>query len=187
MEYGLPKVIRSDNGSPFAGRGLGGLSKLTVWWMKLGIVHERTKPGHPEQNGRHERMHRTLKAETTQPAKGNMILQQLAFNDFQKEFNDDRPHEGIDNQRPSWLHEPSPRSYPHYLPEMEYGSDYTTRKIRSNGTMKWGGREIFISETLSGERIGLLQVGEKEWKIYFSTFVIGVFNEETKKASSIKS
>lgn len=183
-EYGLPAVIRSDNGSPFASRGLSGLSTLSVWWVKLGVLPERIRPGKPQENGRHERMHRTLKQETTHPVENDMFSQQLAFSRFQHEYNDERPHEGIGDQRPSWLYEASRRAYPYHIEEMEYGSEYTCRKIRTNGTMKWGGREVFISGALCGERIGLLPVSDKEWKIYYATLAIGTFNEETGKVSS---
>jgi len=180
-EHGLPKAIKSDNGSPFATRSLAGLSRLAVWWIKLGIIPERIKPGCPQQNGRHERMHLTMKQEVAMPPKENMLLQQEALDAFQKEFNYQRPHEGIDNNRPGWLFTQSPRAYPEELKPIEYDSNLITRKIRTNGTMKWGGKEIFVSETLIGERIGLVQISDIEWKIQFSHLSIGLFNEKLLK------
>jgi putative transposase len=184
-EYGLPKAIKSDNGSPFSTRGLAGLSKLAVWWIKLGIVPERIKPGCPQENGRHERMHLTMKQEVATPPKRTMLLQQRALDDFQNEFNHQRPHEGIDNQRPAWLFTQSPRAYPEQIKQMEYDSNITTRKIRTNGTMKWNGNEIFVSETLTGERIGLIQVSDIEWEVQFSQLTVGIFNEKLLKVKSL--
>lgn len=183
--HGLPKAIKSDNGSPFSTRGLAGLSKLAVWWIKLGIVPERIKPGCPQENGRHERMHLTMKQEVATPPKGTMLLQQKALDDFQNEFNHQRPHEGIDNQRPAWLFTQSPRAYPEQLKQVEYDSNMITRKIRTNGTMKWNGTEIFVSETLTGERIGLIQVNDIEWEIQFSQLTVGIFNEKLLKVKAL--
>lgn len=185
-ENGLPDAIRSDNGSPFAGRSLAGISLLSVWLIKLGIKHERIRAGHPEENGRHERMHRTLKQETAKPPEEDMFLQQLAFNRFTNEYNMNRPHEGINNNRPSWLYEASLRQYPYYLEDIGYGDDYTTRMIRTKGTMKWNGKEIFISSVLCGERVGMLAISEVEWEIYFSTQLLGIFNEKIGQVSNIK-
>lgn len=180
-EYGLPKAIKSDNGSPFATRSLAGLSRLSVWWIKLGIIPERIKPGAPQENGRHERMHLTMKQEVAMPPKETMVLQQRALDAFQNEFNHDRPHEGIESQRPAWIYAQSPRVYPEKLKQIEYDSNITTRKIRTNGTMKWDGKEIFISETLIGERIGLTPITDEDWKIQFSHITIGLFNEKVLK------
>lgn len=184
-EHGLPKAIKSDNGSPFSTRGLAGLSRLAVWWIKLGIIPERIKPGCPQENGRHERMHLTMKQEVVSPPKHTMILQQSALNTFQNEFNHQRPHEGIDNKRPAWLYTQSPRVYPEKLKQIEYDSNLTTRKIRTNGTMKWNGKEIFVSETLTGERIGLVPISDIEWNIQFSQITIGIFNEKLLKVKSL--
>jgi transposase InsO family protein len=180
-EYGLPKAIKSDNGSPFATRSLAGLSRLSVWWIKLGIIPERIKPGAPQENGRHERMHLTMKQEVAMPPKENIIVQQRALDAFQNEFNHERPHEGIESQRPAWIYTHSPRAYPEQLNQIEYDSNVTTRKIRTNGTMKWDGKEIFISETLIGERIGLTPITNEDWKIQFSNLTIALFNEKSLK------
>jgi transposase InsO family protein len=121
-EYGMPEAIRSDNGAPFASRAMAGLSRLSVWWMKLGIVPERIAPAHPEQNGRHERLHRTLKQETASPPEANRRRQQQAFDRFRQEYNEERPHEALAMQTPSALYLPSPRWYPPRLPEPQYGT-----------------------------------------------------------------
>jgi transposase InsO family protein len=180
-EYGLPKVIRSDNGTPFASKGLGALTYLSVWWMKLGIVHERIRPGHPEENGRHERMHRTLKERTIRPAKATMLEQRVAFKAFIQEYNEERPHEGLNNQRPGWVHRVSERVYPGYLSEAEYEKDYETRRVRENGTMKWKGKEVYVTDALKGEEIGLLEKGDGEWEVYYYKKKLGVFKEEGMK------
>lgn len=185
-EFGLPLFIRSDNGSPFATNGLGGLSKISVWLIKLGITPERIRKGHPEENGRHERMHFTLKQETTRPPKSNLREQQECFDNFKLIFNEQRPHEGIQFNRPARLYTPSERKLPHKLNEVEYDSSFLdTRRIRTNGTMKWIGKEIFVSETLIGETIGLKPYSDEEWLIHFSHLPIGIFNEKTLQISKI--
>jgi transposase InsO family protein len=143
-EYGLPKAIKSDNGVPFASTGIAGLSRLSIWLIRLGIIPERIRKGHPEENGRHERMHLTLKNETTLPVMDNQQAQQKRFDEFRWEYNQERPHEGIGFQRPSWLYNHSERSFPTQLPQIEYDTRHVkTRKVRTNGTIKWLGKEIF--------------------------------------------
>ena len=186
-EYGLPKVIRSDNGSPFASTGLGSLTFLNVWLMKLGIVHERIRPGHPEENGRHERMHRTLKAETAKPPKSNMVKQRVAFKAFQQEFNYGRPHEALDNQRPAWVHRKSNRIYPGYLNEVEYSFEYTVRRVRQNGSIKWRGKEVYLSDALVAETIGLLAVSEEEWIVCYGSMHLGILDERLMKVMPLRS
>jgi putative transposase len=185
-EFGLPLAMRSDNGVPFAGTGLGGLSQLAIWLIKLGIIPERIRKGHPEENGRHERMHFTLKQETALPPQYDQKQQQLCFNSFKTIFNEERPHEGINFNRPSWLYVSSDRKLPTKLTPIEYDSNFLyTRNIRTNGTIKWQGKEIFLSELLAGERIALKPRAEDEWVIYFSFFPIGVFNERLQKVIKI--
>lgn len=185
-EYGLPAAIRSDNGTPFAGNGLGGLSCLSVLFIKLGIVPERIRKGHPEENGRHERMHLTLKRETASPPRFTQIEQQNCFDAFKKVFNEERPHEGINFERPSRLYQSSGRRLPKRLEKVEYDNHFIhTRQVRTNGTMKWKGKEIFISETLTGEAIGMKPYNEEEWIIYFSFLPIGIFNEEVLRVRKI--
>lgn len=186
-EYGLPRVIRSDNGTPFASTGLGSLTFLNVWLMKLGIVHERIRPGHPEENGRHERMHRTLKAETAMPPKANMLKQRVAFKAFQQEFNYGRPHEALDNERPGWVHTKSNRVYPGYLNEVEYSSDYIVRRVRQNGTIKWCGKEVYLTEALVAEAVGLLAVSGEEWIVCFGSMHVGILDERLMKIMPLRS
>lgn len=185
--FGLPWVIRSDNGTPFASHGLAGLSRLSVWLIKLGIIPERIRKGHPEENGRHERMHLTLKNETTFPPCSTLEEQQKCFDGFRQSFNEERPHEGIAFQRPVWLYQSSSRSFPKKLSTIEYDDSFLIkRRIRDNGTMKWSGKEIFISETLVRENIGFKPHNEEEWVLYFSFLPIGIFNENTGKVRRIE-
>jgi putative transposase len=184
-EYGLPQAIRNDNGSPFASVGLGGLSALSVWLIKLWIRPERIDPGHPEQNGRHERMHRSLKEATTNPPKYNLEQQQATFNSFVEEYNNERPHEALNQEVPASYYHPSRRLFPDKLPEVEYASCYTVRQVRSNGEIKWHGEKIYISEALAGEPVGLIQVGERNWEIKFSFHPLGILDESIKKVLSI--
>lgn len=186
IEFGLPLGIRSDNGSPFASTGVGGLSRLAVWLIKLGVVPERIRPGHPEENGRHERMHLTLKKETASPPKWDQKEQQDTFDLFKKMFNEERPHEGIEFKRPAWLYAQSPRAFPSRIPPVDYDSSVEkTRRIRTNGTMKWQGKEIFLSETLIGETIGMKPHAENEWKVFFAFVPIAIFNEKLLKVSKL--
>jgi putative transposase len=175
-EYGLPDAIKTDNGPPVASTALGGLSKLSVWWLQLGILPERIEPGCPEQNGRHERMHRTLKQYTAKPPKKSLRAQQRAFNHFKNEYNHERPHEGINRKRPSDVYRASFKEYPNKLPEIEYGDDVETRVVRSNGEIKLKGKKIFISETLRGQPIGLKEVDEGVWDLLFSKVKLGKLN-----------
>lgn len=175
-EYGLPRAIRTDNGAPFASRAIAGLSRLAVYWMKLGIVPERIAPGHPEQNGRHERMHRTLKNAVAQPAAANWRAQQRAFQQFRREYNQERPHEALDMQTPSALYTPSPRAYPERVPEPEYDEGWEVRRVQSRGEFSWQHQDIFLSETLTGERIGLEPLDERYWCVYFAAFPLAVLD-----------
>lgn len=138
-EYGLPEVIRSDNGPPFASVGLGGLSKLSVWWVKLGIVPERIELGHPEQNGRLERLHRTLKAEAASPPSRNRREQQKAFGQFRRQYNQERTHEALGQQTPVRHHRSSQQEYPARIRPPEYPQGLQVRRVGSNGRIKWQG------------------------------------------------
>ena len=153
-EKGLPQAIRSDNGAPFASVGLGGLSRLAVWWVKLGIVPERIEPGHPEQNGRLERLHRTLKAETANPPGKNRRAQQVAFDQFRCEYNQERPHEALRQRTPAQWYRPSLREYPHRISSPEYPQGTQVRRVRSNGEIKWQGDKIYLSEAPGGRTGG---------------------------------
>src|SRR6267378_1101660 len=153
-EYGMPEAIRTDNGAPFASSAVAGLSRLAVWWIKLGIVPERIAAGHPEQNGRHERMHRTLKEEVAQPPAGNRREHQRAMERFRQEYNQRRPHEALGMQTPAAVYEPSPRPYPARVPEPEYPSAMLVRSVHHQGQIRWKKHEIFLSEVLWGEQVG---------------------------------
>ncbi len=165
-EYGLPQAIRTDNGAPFASSAVGGLSRLAVWWIRLGIVPERIEAGHPEQNGRHERMHRTLKLEVN--AADDWRAQQRELDRFRQDFNQVRPHEALDMQTPASVYEPSPRPYPARLPEIEYPDTMEVRTIKSHGCFRWRKKDIFLTEVLWGEPIGLLPIGDGLFNIYFA-------------------
>ncbi len=177
-EYGMPWAIRTDNGPPFASRALAGLSRLAVYWMKLGIVPERIQPGHPEQNGRHERMHRTLKEETASPAAANRRAQQRAFDRFRREYNEERPHEALGQRTPSRVYVPSPRAYPDRVPEPEYDEGLEVRRVYPHGQFFWRGHDLFLSKALAGERIGLEPLDDRFWCVYFAAFPIAVLDDE---------
>ena len=176
-EYGLPRAIRTDNGPPFASRGLGGLSRLSVWWLKLGLSVERIDPGKPQQNGRLERFHRTLKAETAHPPRATFGSQQRAFKTFRELYNTERPHEALGQRPPATAYCPSERLYPRRLPVVEYGEELTVRSVRRDGCIKWRGRMLFVSETLRGEPVGLAPVSEGRWVLYFSDLPLAVMDD----------
>lgn len=178
-EYGLPNAIRTDNGVPFASTGIRGLSKLSVWFIKLGIVPERIEKGHPEQNGRHERMHRTLKAEAIKPPQHSMAAQQREFDRFQEYFNTDRPHAALGQNTPASVYKKSNRRYPEKLPLIEYPAHYKVRRIHQGGGLKWGNTETYFSGTLAGEYVGLTEAGNGIWNIYFSFFPVAILDERT--------
>lgn len=172
-EYGLPLAIRTDNGPPFASRSLAGLSELAIWWLRLGIRPERIEPGCPQQNGRHERLHRTLKRESTQPPGSNLRAQQHAFERFRTQYNDERPHQALGNCTPAQFYQPSTRRYPSRIPEIEYPRGFNVRRVRYAGTIKWQGRFVYVSQVLHGEPIGLYQTAEDTWQVYFGSLQLG--------------
>jgi transposase InsO family protein len=176
-EYGLPEAIRTDNGAPFASTALGGLSRLSVWWIKLGIRLERIEPGKPQQNGRHERMHGTLKLETTRPPRPTARAQQRSFDAFRHEFNCERPHEALGNRTPKELYQDSRRTYPAKLSPVEYPSHLEVRRVRTDGTIKWRSHFVYVSEVLVGEPVALERTGDTHLKLYFSSVVLGVLDE----------
>jgi putative transposase len=176
-EYGLPRRLRSDNGAPFAAATLGRLSRLSVWLLKLGVMPELIEPGKPQQNGRHERMHRTLKAETLQPPAKNLNAQQRRFNSFRPEFNELRPHEALDLQPPQSLHQLSPRPMPTKLLPMEYPDRFETRLVSGNGGIRWHKHWVNVSSALTGENIGLELIDDGQWDVYFGVKRIGRFLE----------
>lgn len=175
--YGLPLEIRSDNGPPFASQGLFGLTRLSVWWMRLGIGHQRIAPGHPEQNGQHERMHRTLKAETTRPARQNALLQQERFEEFREEYNHDRPHEALEGKTPASIYISSPRPFPNKLPEPTYPlHDDILRVDRSGHIRLTMSRQVFVSEALSGQVVGLREQDDGLWLVTFLDKDLGLYD-----------
>jgi len=176
--YGLPEAIRTDNGSPFASVGLGGLSRLSAWFIKLGIRPERIEKAHPEQNGRHERMHRTLKESTALHPRANLRAQQKAFNGFVEEYNFDRPHEALEMKKPGMVYEISKRVYISRSAPMKYSPEITVRPVRTSGEICWKGKRVYISQALSGERIGLLQLkDEHKWEIRYGFQKLGVLDD----------
>lgn len=178
-EYGLPLRMRSDNGAPFATRAIAGISRLAVYLMKLGIVTERIQPGCPEQNGRHERMHRTLHEETAQPPAGNRRAQQKSFDRFRWEYNEERPHEALGQKTPASCYQSSPRSYPARVREPEYGSSLLVRRVGLRGAFSWKHEHIFLSEALIGERVGLEAEDERYYTVYFAEFALGLFDSHS--------
>jgi len=184
-ERGLPERIRTDNGTPFASRGAGGLSKLSIWWVKLGIRHERIQPGHPEQNGRHERMHRTLKQETLRPPAANLRAQQLRFNGFIEQYNEDRPHEALENATPSSRYAPSMRSYPSRLPTLQYPEELLTRKVTASGRIRWKSSNVTIGHALEGEWIGI-ERGDGLHHVFFSDIRLGFIDDERPELGLIR-
>lgn len=179
-EYGLPWTIRTDNGPPFASVGLGSLSLLAVWWVKLGIVPERIDPGHPEQNGRLERLHRTLKAETASPPRATTRRQQRAFDTFRATYNIERPHEALGQQPPDRRYHSSFRTYPGRVEAPEYEAGVTVRHVRSNGEIRWKGDMIYLSEALRGEPVGLLPQDDRFWNIRFGPLSIGLLDDHAR-------
>lgn len=178
-EYGLPKAIRSDNGPPFASVGAGGLTTLSAWWIRLGIRPERIEPGKPEQNGRHERMHRTLKAETTRPPRRSIRAQQLAFNDFRDVFNHERPHEALGQVTPATAYEPSQRRMPRGLPDMTYPDHFEVRYVETNGRIKWRGTMVYVSHALCREHVGLEELDDGVWVVRFGPVELGRLDDRS--------
>jgi len=181
-EYGLPDAIRTDNGPPFASTALSGLSRLAVWWLKLGIKPDRIEPGKPEQNGRHERFHKTLKAETASPPAATPASQQRRFDRFIREYNEDRPHEALANHTPASKYSPSSRPYPRTLPMVDYPSTYLVRAIHTTGALKWRGSQIYVSEALIGERVGLQPIDNDQWLLHFASVPLAVLDNRPRIA-----
>ncbi len=176
-EFGLPRIIRTDNGTPFASNALFRLSRLSAWWIRLGIYPETIEPGHPEQNGRHERMHRTLKAETTRPAAGSLGAQQRRFNAFRTEYNDVRPHEALGQKAPASFYSPSHRDFPARLPDIEYPPHFELRYVSANGGIRFNYRWVRASKVLEGQYVGLEEIGDGVWDVYYGPVRLGHFDE----------
>ena len=168
LEHGLPEAIRSDNGSPFASTGRYGLTTLSVWLMRLNIALERIEPGHPEQNGRHERMHRTLKADATRPASANLLQQQERFDEFREVFNNERPHEAHSQKTPGSVYSASRRQLPSELPPLEYPLHDHTVTVASNGTIRLrAAKQTYVGQALAGQQVGMREVDDGTWLVTF--------------------
>lgn len=180
-EFGLPKAIRTDNGVPFSSsQALFGLSKLSVWWLRLGIEIERIKPGNPQQNGRHERMHLTLKKEATKPPGVNLLQQQEKFNAFIEEYNNDRPHQALNMKYPGEVYTPSLKKY-EGLPEVEYPFHDKIITVTNCGRICLYGKKINFSTVFAGQNVGIKEVNDKIWLVSFMHYDLGYFDEETCK------
>lgn len=186
VEYGLPAKILTDGGSPFAcASSPRRLSRLSLWWVQLGIEPVLIEPGHPEQNGCHERMHRTLKAATARPPAAEMHSQQRAFDRFRQEYNEQRPHESLQMRPPAELYTPSSRTYPKVTPEVSYPGHYEVRRVHPNGEIKWRGRCVFVSTTLQRQRVGLEETDDGLWSLYFGSLLLGRYDEQTRSLNLI--
>jgi transposase InsO family protein len=175
-EQGLPERLRSDNGAPFATCARCRLSQLSVWWLRLGITPELIEPAHPEQNGRHERLHRTLKAETTRPPAGSRAAQQRRFTRFRTEYNTERPHEALGNRTPASCYIASPRPYPTRLAPLEYPGHFAVYYVSTNGGIRFRQRWVNLSHVLAAEYVGLEEIDDAVWNVYFGTFLLGRFD-----------
>lgn len=184
-EFGLPDIIRSDNGSPFASASVTGLTQLSVWWTKLGLVHERIEPGHPQQNGRHERMHLTL-LEAMSPASANQNEQNQRFEAFKREYNEERPHEALGQKPPGRFYQPSPRQMPKRILEPEYPKEAAVRQVRSNGEIKWRGDLLSISTALTGETVCVEETEFGEWRVRFYARTLGVIDRKSNRLRPVR-
>jgi transposase InsO family protein len=178
-EYGLPAAIRTDNGTPFASPGLGHLSRLSIWWTRLGIRVQRIAPAHPEQNGSHERMHKTLKAETARPPQANAKSQQQRFDAFRSEYNRQRPHEALGQKTPASLYQPSPRPYPKQLPQPEYPGHFEVRRVSSHGSIRFRGKRLFLSNPLAGQLVALEEIDNDLFSLFFGPLLLARFDSST--------
>lgn len=186
-EYGMPEVIRTDNGTPFASSGLAGLSRLSYWWIRIGIYPERIEPAHPEQNGRHERMHKTLKDHTARPPAHSLAQQQKLFNEFCVEYNDQRPHEALAMRTPSECYRSSSRQFPSRLPQLSYPDYMQVRKVRDHGDIQYLGRRLFTTESLGGEYVGIEQIDEDMSLMWYCDYLLGQLDHRTWRIGPAKS
>lgn len=183
QEYGLPNRIRTDNGVPFASVGMGGLTSLSVWWIRLGILPERIEPGKPQQNGRHERMHKTLKQGTAQPPGRSAKHQQRLFESFRDEYNNTRPHEGLGQRTPASMYSASTRQMPRKLSELEYPGHYRVVNTSNSGTINTRGICVYVGVALKGQRIGIEEVDDGIWDVFFGPLRLGAFSERNSAQS----
>jgi transposase InsO family protein len=180
-EYGLPRALRTDNGSPFASTGAGRLTQLAVWWLKLGIQLDRIDPGHPEQNGRHERFHLTLQNEATTTPAPTPRAQQQRFDRLRREFNTVRPHEALAQRPPARVYVASPRPYPEKLEEPWYDATHHVRRVNPNGQIKWQGELVFVSEAVRRETVGLAETEQGDWLVRFMQLELGRLDRRTRR------
>lgn len=174
-EFGLPHRIRTDNGPPFVSVAVGGLSRLSVWWLQLGIMPQRIAPGHPEQNGRLERLHRTLEAATARPPARTLTAQQRRLEQFRQEYNQVRPHEALGQRPPATVYTSSPRSYPQPLRDPPIPDAARQRRVRYNGTIKWHSQEVFVTEALAGHSVGVLEA-DAGWGVWYGPIFLGTLD-----------
>jgi hypothetical protein len=186
-DYGLPDRIRSDNGGPFASTGLRRLSRLSVWWIRLGIRLERIALGHPEQNGSHEQFHSVLKANTARPPAANARAQQRRFTRFCAEYNGDRPHAALGDRTPASCYQPSPRSLPTQVPPLEYPAHWEIRRVSTIGQVSWGAQALFLSGALAGEDVAFEEVDDGLWTVYFATLALGRYDERHRRIQPMAS
>ena len=179
QEFGLPRFLLSDSGPPFGSTGLGRLSRLGVWLLRLGIQPVFIEPGRPDQNGRHERFHETLKAETANPPKATVPAQQAAFTTFQRIYNQERPHEALAMRTPSELYAASSRAMPAALPEHEYPAGAEVRRVRRDGAIKWAGDYVFVGEAMRDELVGMVKADDERWHVHLGTMRLGVLHERS--------
>ena len=177
-EIGLPEAIHTDNGSPFSSTGLHGLCALSVWWIRLGIRHHLSRPGKPQDNGAHERMHRTLKQATARPPEANLRAQQGRFDAFRQEFNQIRPHEALGGKPPARLWTPSSRPYPKAIPQPNYPGHYETRRVSNAGCIRFKAHVLFVSQAIKREWIGLEEVDNGVWSVYFYDVLLARLDEQ---------
>lgn len=179
-EFGLPLAIRSDNGAPFSARALFGLSRLSIWWLRLGIKVERTQPGCPQQNGRHERIHKTLKMEALGTRKANFLQQQEVLDEFVDQYNRVRPHAALNMQTPAEIYRQSPREYPRFLSEPSYPNADKIVMVSYCGTMPIGRqRKVFLSESLGSQPVGLYAQDDGVWLVKFMDYELGFFDDQS--------
>jgi transposase InsO family protein len=177
QDYGLPDAIRSDNGPPFAAGGLGGLTQLSVWWLRLGIAIEHIAPGRPEQNGSHEQFHRVLKSATTRPPAQTLRQQQQRFNQFRREYNEERPHAALGNDVPADHYTPSARPWPRRPPALDYPGHWETHRVTTNGCVRIRRVVVFVSRALNGQDISFEEIDDQLWTVHFGRFALARWHE----------
>ena len=185
--FGLPKFMLSDSGPPFGSSGLGRLSRLGVWLVRIGVVPVLIEPARPDQNGRHERFHETLKAETASPPSGSIRSQQAAFDRFQHIYNEERPHEALGMKTPAEVHELSPRELPANPAPHDYGDGFEHRSVRPDGAIKWAGGQVFVGEAFAGEVVGLSPVSDGCWHVQLGPLRLGVLHERSRTIVPLES